>query len=262
MSFGTEADHFYLDRSRQRQLVEFLRAVPTLVAGLDVAVAKQEKFGSGGPRIGQVERAQPLPFNERVSAAATALHRELATWVQFVCEPRAIRYWPVDYTHEFDFIGPLRRHERRIPSRDYRGSTSELAKWLDRNVSALALTPGAEEALDAIRDVVTAGFATLRPPGEEAEVQLDEAKLEDARKTEVNASAAALMAKRMGRVLDVDGQVVEDYRTLTKRRIFHLCEVGAVKPIRHTKIRGKESPVFVFGLLLDAHRAHPSLESA
>lgn len=262
MSLGMDVDHFFLDRSGQRQLVEVLRAVPTLVAGLEVAVAKQEKFGSGGPRVGKVERAQPLPFNERVSAAATALHHELASWVRFVCEPRAIRYWPVDYTHEFDFIGPLRRHEKRIPLRDYRGSTAELAKWLDRNVSALALTPGAEEALDSIRCVVEAGFSALRPPGERPEIQLSEEKLEDARRTEVNASAAARMAKQMGRVLDFDGEVVENYRTLTKRRIFHLCEVGAVTPIRRTKIRGKDSPVFVFGQLLDAHLAHPTLETA
>ncbi|MGC0364793.1 hypothetical protein ABH922_002777 [Rhodococcus sp. 27YEA15] len=256
------ADHFYLDRIGQRQLIEILRAIPTLVAGLDVAVAKQEKFGSGGPRIGRVERAQPLPFNPRVSEAATVLHHELASWVRFVCEPRGIRYWPDGCTHSAGFIGPLREHERRAPVHFSPPSILELAKWLDRNVASLALTPGSEEALDAIRIVVEAGFATLRPPPEEAGARLDGAKLEDARKTEVNASAAAAMARQMGRVLDVDGEVVEDYRTLTRRRIFHLCEVGAVTPVRRTKIRGKDSPVFIFGQLLDAHLAHPSLESA
>lgn len=262
MSATAEADYFYLDRIGQRQLVEILRVIPTLMAGLDAAIAKQEKFGSGGPRIGKVERAQPLPFNPRASDAATALHHELTTWVRFVCEPRGIWYLPEGYTHSRSFVGPLREHEKRAPSYVTQPSTLELAKWLDRNVAALALTPGGEEALGAIQAVVKAGFAALRPPREEKGARLDDEKLEDARKTEVNASAAALMAKRMGQVLDVDGEVVENYRTLTKRRILHLCEMGVVKPVRRTKIRGKDSPVFIFGQLIDAHLVHPTAESA
>ncbi|UUE23824.1 hypothetical protein LRQ08_21600 [Rhodococcus qingshengii] len=263
MSVGTtEADHFYLDRQGQKELINILRSVTALMAGLDAAICCQERFSEGGPRTGKVERSYPLPFNPAASAAATALHQELASWVRFVCEPRGITYWPIGYTHEFNFIGPLRVHDKRVPSPDFRDNTAGLALWLDRNVAALALTPGSEESLRAIRHRVRSSWAVLTPPRDRSSRPLDDEKREEARKSQVNASAAARMAKLMGRRVDEDGNDIENYLTLTKRRIFHLCEVGAVKPIRHTTIRGKESPVFVFGQLLDAHLAHPTLESA
>lgn len=263
MSVGTTgADHFYLDRQGQKELINILRSVTALMAGLDAAICCQERFSEGGPRTGKVERSYPLPFNPAASAAATALHQELASWVQFVCEPRGIWYWPEGCTHSAGFVGPLREHEKRAPSHFSPPSTLELADWLDRNVAALALTPGGEESLHAIRHRVCSSWAVLTPPRDRSARPLDDEKREEARKSQVNASAAARMAKLMGRRVDEDGNDIENYLTLTKRRIFHLCEVGAVKPIRHTTIRGKESPVFVFGELLDAHLGHPTLESA
>ncbi|MBW0294042.1 hypothetical protein ATN37_25610 [Rhodococcus sp. MH15] len=246
LSFGAGADHFYLDRIGQRQLVEILRSVPTLIAGLDVAVGKQEKFGSGGPRVGRVEQAQPLPFNPRVSDAATALHHELATWVRFVCEPRGIWYWPEGCTHSARFIGPLRERETRAPVHFSPPSTLELAEWLDRNVAALALTPGGEEALDAIRNVVVAGFATLRPPREEVIPQLDEDAVNEARDYEMHRHAIAKAARGLG----------EDYAGLTAERVNTLRRAKKIFGTRC--IVATRAELFRFGDVLDAHLEHKS----
>lgn len=242
---ATDVDYFYLDRIDQKRLVEILAVVPTLVSGLEVAIMRQERMGTGGPRIGKVERAQPLPFNEHASNAATALHAELSTWVRFVCEPRGTRFWPADYTHEYGFIGPLRKHERRLPCRsaDYRASTVDLARWLDRNVAALALTPGSEESLSAITRSIKRAFSALRAPKPDHVYTPISMQVSEARKLELNARAASTMAKTMG----------DQYSTLTKRRVLYLREIGMLDPVRYS-IAGKiRIPIFHLGSVLDAH---------
>ncbi|MCR8998236.1 hypothetical protein, partial [Brevibacillus laterosporus] len=119
MSVGTtEADHFYfLSTDGQRTLVSLLREIPALVDDLAITICRQDRTGKGGMRISSGSDEQPLPVNMAASDASDHLQNELAGWVRHVCETRGIEY-----------AGS--------------GSSIRLARWLDRNVSAPAMTEG------------------------------------------------------------------------------------------------------------------------
>ncbi|WML63641.1 hypothetical protein [Rhodococcus sp. AH-ZY2] len=132
------SETFYLPREQQAELTELLDTIPALIDDLTITIAKQDRLGNG-PRISRGKTAQPLPFNVNASEAADQLHNELASWVRHTCEHRTMSY-------------------------DSSNDTLSLTRWLKRWIIALALSPGSEEALPAIRAAIHhARRATDRP---------------------------------------------------------------------------------------------------
>lgn len=166
-------DHLFIERHEIQKLVVLLREIPELVEELSVTLTRQDQLGSGGARVSMGEREQPLPFNVNASEVADDLHNTLVGWVRHVCESRVL---------------------------DYTGSTSTigLARWLDRNVIALAMTEGAGTALDEVQYAMRrARWATDRPPVRLATVS-DPDRVEQARAARVTAAEAERMMPTLG----------------------------------------------------------------
>lgn len=217
MSVGTtEADHFYfLSMDGQRTLVSLLREIPALVDDLAITICRQDRTGKGGMRISSGSDEQPLPVNMAAADASDDLQNELAGWVRHVCETRGIEY-----------AGS--------------GSIIRLARWLDRNVVALATTEGSDEAYSTIeRTMARCRRATDIPL--ETERVVDDAEMEAARNLQLNVDTIARLAKALG----------GPCKKLTKRRINYLSkEAHAVEPIRISEMG---NPIFLFGDVVDAH---------
>ncbi|WP_433598198.1 hypothetical protein ACQPXH_20780 [Nocardia sp. CA-135953] len=215
------SQHLYLDRSQLCALADLLRAIPELDEDLTIARSRQARIGArrdyGIPRH---PSEQPLPYDQAAADAADGMRAVLVSWVRLVCEQRAI---------------------------DYPGSTTTagIARWLARNLIALAMTVGSEAAPTEIDRVVQAALRVISPPEESA--VLDDAALLLARSQRLNASGLAALAKRLG----------AEYRTLTLRRVQTLRDAGKISPIP-----GPWSPewpeLFAVGQVLDAHLAYPS----
>lgn len=120
------ADSFYLNRKDQLRLQDQLAAIPELVEELSITEARQARLQR--PGLGKPRRQRPgsqIPFHMGASDASDELHNCLSTWVRLVCEQRCIYY-----RESNDMV--------------------TLAKWLRKNITALALTEGAEESCDDI----------------------------------------------------------------------------------------------------------------
>ncbi|MEV0294517.1 hypothetical protein [Nocardia sp. NPDC050710] len=213
--------HLYLDRTELRALAELLREIPDLADDLTISRTRQSRTGAQGDfRMHRRPSEQPLPYNPAAARAADELHAVLVSWVRLVCEQRGI---------------------------DYPGSpsTAGMARWLDRNLIALAMTEGVVQAPAEIRRVVQAAQWIVCPPS--APIVLDESELARARAHRLNASGIATLAKELG----------EEYRTLTVRRVQTLRDAGKIAPLP-----GPWAPdwpeQFLVGHVLDQHIAHPS----
>ncbi|MFD7046017.1 hypothetical protein [Rhodococcus jostii] len=135
----TDTDHLFLSRAEIRKLVALLRETPELVDELAVTITRQDRIGTPGSAGKNRGEEQPLPFNVTAAEAADDLHTTLVAWVRHVCESRRVDY-------------------------DGRDGTLGVARWLDRNVIALAMTEGSGEALDEIQYAMRrARWATDRP---------------------------------------------------------------------------------------------------
>lgn len=217
-------NHMYIQRHDLRLLRDTLAEIPALAVELGIAVTKQARLGEvGRGRKPRRPSEQPLPFRLDASEAAEQLHNCLVGWVRLVCEHRRM----VD-----TYVGPT--------------STPGLARWLRRNLIALAMTPGSETALGEIRGIVQRIEWIVCPPARP--VPLDEARVERARREWLNANGIATLARELG----------EEYRHLTRRRVFALKDAGLVKPVP-----GPWRPdwmLFVVGEVLDAHLVLPIRE--
>ncbi|MEU2033420.1 hypothetical protein [Nocardia amamiensis] len=214
-------DHLFLDRSQLRALAELLREIPGIAEDLELTRTRRSRLSARGDyRMNRRASEQPLPFNPAAADAADELHATLVSWARLVCEERGL---------------------------DYNGSpsTAGLARWLDRNLVALAMTQGAETVLDEIRSVVQAALRVICPPA--APIVLDEAKVRQAREHRLNASGIATLAKELG----------EEYRSLTVRRIQTLRDAGKIAPIPGPWAPGWPE-IFVVGQVLDEHLAYPT----
>ncbi|WP_067466098.1 hypothetical protein [Nocardia amamiensis] len=214
-------DHLFLDRSQLRALAELLREIPGIADDLELTRTRQSRLSTRGDyRMDRRASEQPLPFNPAAAAAADELHAVLVTWARLVCEERGLDY-------------------------DGSPSTAGLARWLDRNLVALAMTAGAETALDEIQSVVQAALRIICPPA--PPIVWDEVKVKQAREHRLNASGIATLAKELG----------EEYRNLTVRRIRTLRDAGKIAPIPGPWAPGWPE-MFVVGEVVDAHRAYPT----
>ncbi|MGV9676195.1 hypothetical protein ACWDSJ_13020 [Nocardia sp. NPDC003482] len=207
----------YLDRAAVRDLGELLREIPDLVVDLLDSVTRQA-------RLGRRERqrhsgAQQLPYHPAAVEASDRLHAVLVSWVRLTCEHRGL-----------DYDGPT--------------ATPGLARWLDRHLIALAMTPGAEDAPAQIRAAVEAANRIVCPPA--TVVEIDDDRLAIARRSRLNASGIATLARELG----------DPYRSLTVRRIQTLRDAGRIAPIP-----GPWAPdwpeQYTVGEVLDAHLIHP-----
>lgn len=218
-------NHLYLDRAELRALAELLREIPDLAEDLAVSLTRQSRLSTRGDyRMNRRPSEQPLPYNPAASRAADELHAVLGSWVRLVCEQRGL-----DYTGS--------------------PSTPGLARWLDRNLIALAMTEGAEGAPEDIRTVVQAALWIVCPPA--APVVLDEGMVEQARRHRLNASGIASLAKELG----------EQYRGLTVRRIQTLRNAGRIAPQPGPWAPGWPE-LFTVGTVLDEHLAYPTRRRA
>ncbi|WP_228002154.1 hypothetical protein [Nocardia australiensis] len=216
-------NHMFIPRHELKLLRELLREIPDLALDLGIAVTKQARLGEvGRSRKPRRPSEQPLPYHVAAADAAEELHNALVGWVRLTCEQRDI-----------DYTGPT--------------STPALAKWLHRNIVALAMTEGSETALPEIRDAMQAAEWIVCPPMRPHAV--DQARIDRARKLMLNVSGIAALAKELG----------EEYRHLTKRRVHVLKEAGRILPVPGPwRI---DWPVLYFvGDVLDAHLSLPIRE--
>lgn len=235
-------NHMFIDRAEVNLLRSLLRKVPHLVADLTPTITKQARLGEvGRSRKPRRPSEQPLPYNHDAARAADQLHNAIGGWVRIVCEHRGVEFRPVGWLPT-DFIGPLQPGQHRVPA-GYVATTTDLAFWLDRHLISLAMTPGAEGARPEIKDAVLRAHRAVCPP--KMTVVIDEEKHEQARRMWLNANGIATLARELG----------EEYRHLTRRRVFALKDAGLVKPVP-----GPWRPdwmLFVVGEVLDAHLILP-----
>ncbi|MEU8895478.1 hypothetical protein [Nocardia sp. NPDC048505] len=209
----------FLDRTELRALAGLLREIPDLAEDLTISMTKQARTGVRVRTRGRSTH-QALPYDPAAAEAAAALHATLVSWVRLVCEQRDL---------------------------EYSGSTTTagLARWLDRNLVALAMTDGVQAAPAGIRAVVERAQRIVCPSREP--IVLDASTLERARAHRLNASGIAALAKELG----------DEYRTLTVRRVQTLRDAGRIAPLP-----GPWAPdwpeQFVVGRVLDEHRCHPT----
>lgn len=148
------SETFYLDREGQRKLVKLLREIPSLVEDLAITICRRDRIARPMPGgRTSVERVEmPLPINLDAVDAADALADTLLQWVQDVCEARQISW-----------AGPT--------------NALTLAKWLDRNVIALALTDGADNAPGQIGHRIKMARRTVDLPADEICAEPDTEKI-------------------------------------------------------------------------------------
>lgn len=248
MSVGTtEADHFYLPRVDQKALLDLLKKIPSLAEDLAVTTYRQDRIGKGGMKIASGTDEQPLPFKLGASNAIDLLFNELAGWARHVCDSRGISYMPTGFTHDFDFVGPLRESENRLPY-GYRESVLGLARWLRRNIIPLAMTEGADTAYIDISKVMDRCWATVDIPAEDP-VPVHE-------KDEVLERVRAQMLHRAGivQVAELLARQYPEYRGLTGKRVDTLRRSGHIQA-RYCGVLSR-AEVFRLGDVMDAHLAH------
>lgn len=212
-----DVDHYYLPRSDQDKLVAILGTIPGLVEDLSVSLTRQDRITTGGPRIRSGHDEQPLPIGLAAMEAADELHDELVRWVREVCDQRVYPY----------------------PGND----TLTLARWLRRNIIALGLTEGADEALHDIGLVVkNARMAVDRPQERVRAVNMQDVR---------DAAGAWLSAQQ---IANIAPQLDAKYHRLNLKRVLTLVKAKQVTAIGH--VAGCD--VYCLGDVLSAHLAYPS----
>lgn len=137
---GIEPNDLYLDVPALRELATLLDGVPELAEDLEDSVSGRARLGAANTRLSGRSSDQPLPFSVGAAKVRDHLHATLVSWVRLICEQRAL-----DYTGDT--------------------STAGLARWLHRNLIALAMTEGAEGAPAEIRMAVAAAERVVCPCG-------------------------------------------------------------------------------------------------
>jgi len=237
------ANHLFVERHELTKLAELLKKIPALSVDLGIATTRQARLGGhAGNRKPVRPSEQPMPYDVDCAALADELHACLVSWVKLTCESRGMEFYPLGYVSP-DKMGPLAKTERWLPP-GYQTPTSALAKWLDRYIVALAMTPGAEKALVEIGHIYDAADRVTCPPTRP--IFIDDAKLQAARKRRLNARGVSVLARELGEV----------YRNLSARRVQYLAKSGAI-----VRIPGPWDPkwpaLYCVGDAMDAHLQVP-----
>lgn len=215
-----EPNHLYLDRTALRTLADQLRQIPSLAEDLEDSVACRTKLGDPNLRVASRSSDQPLPYSVAAAKVRDHLHALLVSWVRLICEQRAL-----------DYSGPT--------------STGGLARWLDRNLIALAMTEGLDTAPDELRILMEAAERIICPPVQKIVIDAD--AIEVARRARLNVSGIATLAKELG----------EPFRTVTVRRIQTLRDAGRIAPVPGPWAADWPE-LFIVGEVFDAHLTFPS----
>ena len=210
-------DGWFLPKHEQDQLVELLDQIPGLVDDLTIAITRQDRIGHSGPRVRSGSDEQPLPVNLNASDAADLLHDTLAAWVRHTTEHRALTY-------------------------QGRDDTMSLARWLKRWIVALALSPGADEAIGEIRHAIrNARRACDRP--REKHHDVDDIAVYEAGSTLLTATEIERIAPTLG------------HPRLTMRRILRLKDAEKLEPAMTT---GDGTDLYRIADAITAHLTHPA----
>lgn len=224
------SETFYLDREGQRKLVKSLREIPSLVEDLAVTICRRDRIAR--PQPGgrtSVERVEmPLPINIDAVEAADALSACLLRWVQDVCEARQLPY-------------------------PWRGSTNTLtlAAWLDRNVIALALTDGADNAPGQIGHHIKMARRTVDLPPDEICAEPDMEKINLSYDMLLTARELSGIMPRLGEK-PLKADTIHSW-TDTRRH-------GA-NALQHREIPGVKGHVYRLGDVLAIRRAREAARS-
>ena len=215
---------YFISRDGQHLLVKLLREIPELVEDLAVTLCRLDRTGKGGMKVNSGSDEQPLPINMAASDAKDELHNELATWARLVCDSRGLAY-------------------------DGDGSVLGIARWLDNNVIALAMTEGSEEAYGSIEKAMGRCRRAMDIAPED-DVPVRE-------KDDVLDQVGGRMLHRAGivQVAALLARHYPEYRGLTKDRVDSLRKGGHIV----AKWCGvlSRAEVFLMGEVLDKHMDVP-----
>lgn len=211
-------DGYFLPRHDQDTLLEVLDEIPGLVEDLTITTTRQDCLASGSMRVNNGSDEQPLPINTHSAEAADQLCDTLASWVHLVCEQR-------HYPHPAD-------------------NALTLARWLKRNIIALALTEGAEESLVDIRRAVRRARASVDRARDPRWMQAD---IIEASTTTLNARGIAALARELG----------AEYTNLNRDRVRTLHDAGKITPVKVDE-DSDEQYLYRIGDVLTAHLEHPT----
>lgn len=208
---------FFLDRKSQMLLSEKLSAVPHLVEELAITITRQAHIQRR--YMDKLRKRKPgsqIPFHVGASAAADELHNSLVTWVRHCCEERQINYTG----HDDDIT---------------------LSRWLRKNMIALALTQGSEEAFADLVDRIDECRRQIDLPPDD-EVIIDRAQVEAANRQVLTAGQVEKIAPKLG-AMGVG---------LNKRRVETLMRKGRLK----CYAKDGDTQFFRLGEVLDAHHRY------
>ena len=129
----TRPESAYVCRSCVRRLRTLLDQVPALYGELSATYARQDTLG---PTSGRQSGPAPLPYKPHASEAMSVLGNVVATWALTL-----------------------------VTDHDTTPADTNPARYLRRNLPALASHPDAGQAVDEITDAVQLGWRTVdRPP--------------------------------------------------------------------------------------------------
>lgn len=169
-------DQWFIPRKDQSAILAALRKVPLLAEELAITETRQasvSKSGMGGGRHPKKLESR-LPFHIGAFDATNALHAELGTWIRLACEQRGIE----------------------APEA---GDMISRARWLNRNILALAMTEGADEAPGAICNAVADCERVIDLPPDD-EIIIDPQRLRAANGQVVTAYQVEKIAAKLGAV--------------------------------------------------------------
>ncbi|MFD4439011.1 hypothetical protein ACFWPK_04440 [Nocardia sp. NPDC058519] len=205
----------FLSRADCNELVAALREIPDLMAPLALAIVRGDRQGLDASTCRPAPQSKP-PIDVAAQAMADGLHNLLTGWMRVVCEQRGIEPHPVN----------------SIPA---------AAKWLDKNVIALAMTEGASDAYRDITRAITALQRRLDRPGD-GTLTDDEI---------AGANRQVMTAYQVDKVTHLLGERAEG---LNRRRVELLDKAGVLKG---TRDRDTGTRFYALGDILEAHAVHP-----
>jgi hypothetical protein len=132
-------DDFYLPKNQRDDLTELLtKRIPHVIGHLAITTSRRDRISR--PELSQTRKpkrpeSRP-PLNFESSDAGQELHNALTSAIRFTCEPRGITY-------------------------DGNPTALGMCGWLARNVTAIALTEGAEDVYHDIDRTTAAAYRAV-----------------------------------------------------------------------------------------------------
>lgn len=188
------ADSFYLNKRDQAKLRDELATISGLVENLSVTITRQARIQKAN--LGRPKRQRPgprPPVHFGAWTAADDLHNALTTWVRLVCEQRCIYY-----RESNDML--------------------TLARWLRKNMVALALTEGAGEAYEDLSPKIAECWRHVDLPPDD-QIMIDHVRVDEAAGSVVTLDTITAVANRIGPMA----------KGLNRDRLRYLIKGGKVR---------------------------------